>query len=948
MAGRYRASLNASTLPESSYSSTSHFLPQSHEKLNRQHSELGSDPGSPEEAPIYDTEVTSLREDESKRLRLLRATGQFRKNWDRAMLVLALITCVCVPYFIAFKPENIQEFSIAMMASDIIWTIDIIFNFFTTYFDSNEEEIFHQWKIVKNYLTGEFVLDLLATFPIYNLAIFINPELSHSELLLVFMMLRLVRVLRLGRMLRYARLHEDIKGILKLVVFSLYIVLVVHLFASIWWYITKLNENWIPVPDFLHEETHIFDSELWKQYTELYYHGVWLVFGGEVGARTILQAYSASVMMIIGTVIAELLKGEMSVLMEHLNRRLSEFESLLDETISTCEHLKLPLELTNRVIKYLFSTQRQLSAQEEYETFRKYISPSLMNEVRASIYLPIISKNPVFHKETQLTQFFIQKLENLFSKPEEDIITEGTQADAMYFVVNGSCLVTVRDENKQKHEVCGLYPGSHFGEIGLIYNIPRTATVTSSGYCTIASLSKHDFQHIINLYPALIKRFKKFAEAYADPWKTFLLSVLDQMSCFRSLHDETFNELPFLMEVTQIEKNAYLFKPGEKASGMYLIADGQMELSVTINEKHLHYMKRRNGDKDIEASPRIMRKKEIPDFYQDYLFDFSFPKALKKRAAIVPYSSKLGVIGCAGLGEEVPEYTQTIGDYPQEVVLAELGKGTLLLPFTALLRDTIQVQCRAIKSSKVYILRMDILDDLAREFKPFGQEILKAKDYLHILLPNSQEPVKLSPVADYLVLGEQFSARKLWQQATLKVLFHNRENKKKGENLILYMLPKLKAFVACENAGNFDLAAKVANDIIPPHYINKDGTLDPNALKTSTNVSALLPQSHPIISAFQRYCDAVSTPEGAVVKEHEHLQTSVAEEARLLKGVRSELKSMRGSMLTMLMKMDDRTIPAEPGSDLERVRAELDEVYRREEERERNKKKAKVSGDDLK
>ena len=389
--------------------------------------------------------------------------------------------------------------------------------------------------------------DLIFFMLLQNLATFLNPGLLHNELFLVLLMLRLLRVLRLGRVLRYARLHEDIKGILKLVIFSLYIVLVVHIFASTWWYIIQLNGNWIPVPDFLTGVTQVFESGLWKQYTELYYHGVWLFVGGEVGARTILQAYAASVMMIIGAVISNLLKGEMSVLMERLNRRLSEFESLLHETISTCEHLKLPKELSNRIVKYLFSTQRQLSAQEEYETFRKYISPSLLNEVRTSIYLPIISKNPVFHKEAQLTQFFIQKLENLFFKPEEDLIVEGAQADAMYFVVNGICVVTVRDEHKVKHEVCGLYPGSHFGEVGLMYNIPRTATVTSAGYCTLASLSKHDFQHIINLYPALIKRFKKFAEAYADPWKTFLLSVLDQLSCFRSLHDETFNELPFLM-----------------------------------------------------------------------------------------------------------------------------------------------------------------------------------------------------------------------------------------------------------------------------------------------------------------------------------------------------------------------------------------------------------------
>lgn len=53
----------------------------------------------------------------------------------------------------------------------------------------------------------------------------------------------------------------------------------------------------------------------------------------------------------------------------------------------------------------------------------------------------------------------------------------------------------------------------------------------------------------------------------------------------------------------------------------------------------------------------------------------------------------------------------------------------------------------------------------------------------------------------------------------------------------------------CEDAGNYDLAEKVAKGEVPSHYIQPDGTLDPAALNTSSNGN--LPKSHPVIKAFK-------------------------------------------------------------------------------------------------
>ena len=41
-------------------------------------------------------------------------------------------------------------------------------------------------------------------------------------------------------------------------------------------------------------------------------------------------------------------------------------------------------------------------------------------------------------------------------------------------------------------DVGTLKAGAHFGEISVIFGCPRTATVTSDNYCTLAVISKQD------------------------------------------------------------------------------------------------------------------------------------------------------------------------------------------------------------------------------------------------------------------------------------------------------------------------------------------------------------------------------------------------------------------------------------------------------------------------
>ena len=57
------------------------------------------------------------------------------------------------------------------------------------------------------------------------------------------------------------------------------------------------------------------------------------------------------------------------------------------------------------------------------------------------------------------------------------------------------------DEHKKEHIVRVLVEGNQFGEIGVIYNCGRTATVITRNYNTLARLQKPFYREMIGEYP---------------------------------------------------------------------------------------------------------------------------------------------------------------------------------------------------------------------------------------------------------------------------------------------------------------------------------------------------------------------------------------------------------------------------------------------------------------
>lgn len=93
---------------------------------------------------------------------------------------------------------------------DLIFFMDIIGNFRTTYIDKDTGLEVKDIKLIQiHYLQGMFSIDLLATIPFYELISIFATDLNSSSKMLS--MLKLIRVARLSRVINYMNTTDDVK-----------------------------------------------------------------------------------------------------------------------------------------------------------------------------------------------------------------------------------------------------------------------------------------------------------------------------------------------------------------------------------------------------------------------------------------------------------------------------------------------------------------------------------------------------------------------------------------------------------------------------------------------------------------------------------------------------------------------------------------------------------------
>ena len=91
----------------------------------------------------------------------------FKATWDWLILILTFYTSIMVPYNAAFDSKTMDDVPLLVVDSivDVIFFIDIILNFHTTFVGPSGEVVSDPKIIRMNYLKSWFVIDLLSCLP---------------------------------------------------------------------------------------------------------------------------------------------------------------------------------------------------------------------------------------------------------------------------------------------------------------------------------------------------------------------------------------------------------------------------------------------------------------------------------------------------------------------------------------------------------------------------------------------------------------------------------------------------------------------------------------------------------------------------------------------------------------------------------------------------------------
>jgi len=152
----------------------------------------------------------------------------------------------------------------------------------------------------------------------------------------------------------------------------------------------------------------------------------------------------------------------------------------------------------------------------------------------------------------------------------ERIIKQGDAGDAFYMILSGRVVVTQTTTfgSSAGTELARLGPGKSFGDLALIEDAPRKATVTASSACKCWTLDRHSFKSL----------FGSMDEALNE---SIGVSMLQKVRILEALTARQLQVVARCLVSKKFNEGEVIIKQGDVGDSFYLIAKG--EVSVQVN-----------------------------------------------------------------------------------------------------------------------------------------------------------------------------------------------------------------------------------------------------------------------------------------------------------------------------------------------------------------------------
>lgn len=226
-------------------------------------------------------------------------------------------------------------------------------------------------------------------------------------------------------------------------------------------------------------------------------------------------------------------------------------------------------------------------------------SEEQISRIKDRIIKSILFQN-LDQKEIEIV---IGAMEEIQFEDQQNVITQGEQGDCLFVIEKGEldCFKLFKNE-KAPRLVKQYFPGDSFGELALLYNAPRQATIVSKGPSILWKLDRETFNNIVR-ESAMKKR-----ETYHD--------FLKKIEIFSTLEEYELYSIADALIPKSFRVGEFVINQGEIGDTFYIILDGQAEAT-----------------KKFEGSDHPIHVKSYKD--QDYFGELALIKGTPRAANIV-------------------------------------------------------------------------------------------------------------------------------------------------------------------------------------------------------------------------------------------------------------------------------------------------------------------------
>jgi HlyB family type I secretion system ABC transporter len=151
----------------------------------------------------------------------------------------------------------------------------------------------------------------------------------------------------------------------------------------------------------------------------------------------------------------------------------------------------------------------------------------------------------------------------------DEIVREGDAADAFYLLVNGTARVVKRMETGDEVALNVLHGGDSFGEMALLEDTTRVATVRASGRVGALRLDRAVFAALTRSHPEVRTIFEALAN------ERVLWNFLRVQSAFSKLPDDALALLCAELERIEVAAGETIVREGDAPGPMYVIESGR-------------------------------------------------------------------------------------------------------------------------------------------------------------------------------------------------------------------------------------------------------------------------------------------------------------------------------------------------------------------------------------